>query len=52
MRELAVYTDVVKEVCEELGARVDAALAGGVAPDRIVVDPGLGFAKAPEHNWR
>ena len=29
MRELAVYTDVVKEVCAELGARVDAALAGG-----------------------
>jgi dihydropteroate synthase len=52
MRELAVYTDVVKEVCAELGARVDAAIAGGVAPDRIVVDPGLGFAKTPEHNWR
>jgi dihydropteroate synthase len=52
MRELAVYTDVVKEVCAELGARVDAAITGGVAPDRIVVDPGLGFAKMPEHNWR
>jgi dihydropteroate synthase len=52
MRELAVYTDVVKEVCAELGARVDAALAGGVAADRIVVDPGIGFAKLPEHNWR
>jgi dihydropteroate synthase len=52
MRELAVYTDVVKEVCAELGARVDAAIAGGVAADRIVVDPGIGFAKTPEHNWR
>jgi dihydropteroate synthase len=52
MRELAEYTDVVKEVCAELGARVDAALAGGVAADRIVVDPGFGFAKTPEHNWR
>lgn len=52
MRELARYTDVVKEVCAELGARVDAALAGGVAADRIVVDPGLGFAKTAEHNWR
>ncbi len=52
MRELARYTDVVKEVCAELGARVDAALAGGVAGNRIVVDPGLGFAKTPEHNWR
>lgn len=52
MRELAGYTDVVKEVCAELGARVDAALAGGVAADRLIVDPGLGFAKTPEHNWR
>jgi dihydropteroate synthase len=52
MGELAAYTDVVKEVCVELGARVDAALAGGVRADRIVVDPGLGFAKTAEHNWR
>lgn len=52
MRELAVYTDVVKEVCAELGARVDAAIAAGVAADRLVLDPGLGFAKSPEHNWR
>src|SRR4029453_12749035 len=52
MRELAVYTDVVKEVCVELGARVDAALAGGVAADRIVVDPGIGFAKTAENTWR
>ena len=52
MGELAVYTDVVKEVCAELGGRVDAALAAGVAADRIVLDPGLGFAKTAEHNWR
>jgi dihydropteroate synthase len=52
MGELAVYTDVVKEVCAELGARVDAAIAGGVDPGRIIVDPGLGFAKRAEHNWR
>jgi dihydropteroate synthase len=52
MGELATYTDVVKEVCAELGARIDAAVAGGVRPERLVVDPGLGFAKTPEHNWR
>jgi dihydropteroate synthase len=52
MATLASYTDVVKEVCAELGARVDAAVAGGVPPDRLVVDPGLGFAKNAEHNWR
>jgi dihydropteroate synthase len=52
MTELAMYDDVVKEVCAELAERVDAALAGGVAADRLVVDPGLGFAKTPEHTWR
>ncbi|MEW2128849.1 dihydropteroate synthase [Streptomyces sp. NPDC005435] len=39
------YADVVTEVTDELRARVDAVLAAGVAPDRIVVDPGLGFSK-------
>nr|WP_205862365.1 dihydropteroate synthase [Planosporangium thailandense] len=52
MNELAVYADVVKEVCAELSERADAAIAAGVAPDRIVLDPGLGFAKTAEHNWR
>ncbi|MFV2022455.1 dihydropteroate synthase [Micromonospora sp. LOL_023] len=52
MYELAEYHDVVGEVRAELSARVDDALAAGVAPDRIVIDPGLGFAKRPEHNWQ
>jgi dihydropteroate synthase len=47
----AVYTDVVGEVREELGRRIDAVVAAGVDPGRIVVDPGLGFGKRPEHNW-
>ncbi|TDC82343.1 dihydropteroate synthase [Micromonospora sp. KC606] len=51
MRDLATYTDVVAEVRAELGRRVDAALAAGVAADRIIVDPGLGFAKSAAHNW-
>ncbi|MFC5658015.1 dihydropteroate synthase [Streptomyces nogalater] len=45
-----VYTDVVAEVVRELHARVEAVLAGGVAPDRVVVDPGLGFSKEAEHD--
>ncbi|MEU2424783.1 dihydropteroate synthase [Streptomyces sp. NPDC007851] len=45
-----VYDDVVTEVLDELHARVDAVLAGGVSPDRIVVDPGLGFSKNSEHD--
>jgi dihydropteroate synthase len=51
MTELAAYHDVVLEVREELAARVDEALAAGVAPDKIIIDPGLGFAKTAEHNW-
>ncbi|SDG10592.1 dihydropteroate synthase [Streptomyces griseoaurantiacus] len=45
-----VYRDVVTEVTEELRARVEAVLDGGVAPDRIVVDPGLGFSKDVDHD--
>jgi dihydropteroate synthase len=51
MADLAVYTDVVAEVRAELLARVDAALAAGVDASRLVIDPGLGFAKRHEHNW-
>jgi dihydropteroate synthase len=52
MGELAVYGDVVKEVCAELSERVDAAMAAGVARERLILDPGLGFAKTAEHNWQ
>jgi dihydropteroate synthase len=51
MNSLATYTDVVAEVRAELGARVDAALAAGAAPESLVLDPGLGFAKQAEHDW-
>ncbi|MFF2384912.1 dihydropteroate synthase [Streptomyces sp. NPDC058108] len=44
------YADVVSEVVDELYARVEAVLAGGVRPDRIVVDPGLGFSKDSAHD--
>jgi dihydropteroate synthase len=51
MRELAVYDDVVADVCVELSARVDAAVNAGVDTGQLVLDPGLGFAKTAEHNW-
>jgi len=51
MVQLAVYRDVVAEVRAELLERVDAAVAAGVDPGRLVLDPGLGFAKNAEHNW-
>ncbi|MBB6039067.1 dihydropteroate synthase [Phytomonospora endophytica] len=51
MADLARYDDVVTDVRDELAARVDAALAAGVDASKIAIDPGLGFAKRPEHNW-
>jgi dihydropteroate synthase len=47
----AVYRDVVTEVCIELSARVEDAVAAGVDPAQLVLDPGLGFAKKGTHNW-
>jgi dihydropteroate synthase len=51
MQELAHYDDVVADVRDELSARVDAAVAGGVDAARLVIDPGIGFAKTARHNW-
>ena len=51
MAELATYRDVVAEVRAELLDRVAAATAAGVDPARLVLDPGIGFAKDAEHNW-
>ncbi|MBP2365325.1 dihydropteroate synthase [Pseudonocardia parietis] len=51
MQQLAGYSDVVGEVRAELVARVDDAVMAGVDPGRIVLDPGLGFAKTAAHNW-
>ncbi|MEU0147577.1 dihydropteroate synthase [Streptomyces sp. NPDC006288] len=45
MNSRAVYEDVVGEVVSELRARMEAVVEGGVDPARIVIDPGLGFAK-------
>jgi dihydropteroate synthase len=58
MQSRAVYDDVVSEVREELGKRIEAVTAEGVDPSLIAVDPGLGFGKLPDsfgpqaHNWQ
>ena len=50
MNDLANYDEVVTDVRDELGARIAAARAAGVAMDKILVDPGIGFSKRAEHN--
>ncbi|MEV7064535.1 dihydropteroate synthase [Streptomyces collinus] len=52
MQAHAVYDDVVTDVVDELRTRVEAAVNAGIPPDCLIVDPGLGFAKHAEHNWR
>ncbi|WP_457921040.1 dihydropteroate synthase [Streptomyces justiciae] len=51
MQANARYDDVVADVLDELRLRIEAALEAGIAPGSLIVDPGLGFAKEPEHNW-
>jgi len=51
MQQRTTYDDVVRDVRDELRPQLDRALDAGVAPDRIALDPGLGFAKTGDHNW-
>ena len=51
MAELARYNDVVSDVRRELATRTEVLVTEGVDPDQIIIDPGLGFSKEPEHNW-
>lgn len=48
----AQYASVTEEVASELGASLDAAVAAGVARESVILDPGIGFAKAAAHSWR
>jgi dihydropteroate synthase len=48
----AEYRDVVTDVRDELENRVAELIVSGVDPSRIIIDPGLGFAKNAEHNWK
>jgi dihydropteroate synthase len=51
MNSKAQYEDVVEDVIDELTAQVDKAIAAGVKRERLIIDPGLGFAKDADHNW-
>lgn len=52
MERLASYGDVVADVRSELSDRLAELAGAGVDPARVILDPGLGFAKNAEHNWR
>jgi dihydropteroate synthase len=52
MQSKASYADVVTEVINELRTQLDAATRVGVALDKLIIDPGFGFAKTAEHNWQ
>ena len=51
MDDMAKYSNVVTEVLKEIDTQVQKAIKSGVQKNKIVIDPGLGFAKNPEHNW-
>jgi dihydropteroate synthase len=51
MDQLNTYVDLAAEVAAELKLRVDAAVAAGVSRNKIILDPGLGFAKDMGQNW-
>ena len=51
MDSKAIYGDVVEEVKAELLEQVSKALAAGITKEKLILDPGLGFAKESDHNW-
>ena len=51
MNSKAIYSDVVEEVKAELTDQVGKAMAAGIEKEKIILDPGIGFAKESDHNW-
>ena len=51
MQQHTGYGDVVSDVCKELADKLGAAVAAGVDPERVVLDPGIGFSKTGDQNW-
>lgn len=52
MDTLNEYQDIARDVATELAARVEVAVTAGVKREKIVIDPGLGFAKDMQQNWK
>jgi dihydropteroate synthase len=51
MQQQAHYKDLIREVRQELENRVEELLKAGVNPEKLILDPGIGFSKSAEHNW-
>ncbi len=51
MQQQTHYDDVVADVAAELREQLELALAAGIAPERIALDPGIGFSKTADQNW-
>ena len=51
MQQHTAYDDLVPDVVREISEQVDAAVAAGIDPSRVVIDPGLGFSKTGAQNW-
>jgi dihydropteroate synthase len=52
MQDNPSYVDVVAEIRDYLLRRTDAAIAAGINPERVAIDPGIGFGKTRQHNLR
>lgn len=50
MQEAPCYDDLIGEITEFLRGSREAAIASGISPDKVVIDPGIGFGKTFEHN--
>ncbi|MDP1852412.1 MAG: dihydropteroate synthase [Candidatus Planktophila sp.] len=51
MNSMAIYRNVIQDVIAELQGRIAAALDAGISNDKLIIDPGIGFAKDAHHNW-
>ena len=51
MQRFTDYDDVVTDVAHALEQRLKACVAAGIGQEKVILDPGLGFAKEPHHNW-
>ena len=50
MQHAPEYHDVISEICDSLQKSIETAESEGITPDRIIIDPGIGFGKTTEHN--